>query len=98
MKNFREIIKETIPTLVVFEHAGMNDSVEVKYLVKTLKDKYAEKANIWRVDGSYNGNLKMEYKLKEYPTYILFKEGQELMREAGKKTEAQLEDMIQRAI
>lgn len=98
MKSYVEKIRESIPTLVVFEHAGMNDAVEVKYLVKELREKFVGKANVETVDSSYNGNLKMKYKLQEYPTYILFKEGQELMREAGKKTQAKLEEMIQTAL
>ncbi|MDE6073242.1 MAG: thioredoxin family protein [Muribaculaceae bacterium] len=49
-------------------------------------------------DTTHNGQLKVDYKIKEYPTWILYKEGQELMRESGRKTVAQLEDMIVRAL
>lgn len=98
MKYFEETIKETVPTLVVFQHAGNQNAVDVKYLIKELRGKFGEKANVVSVDGSFNGHLKLRYKLKEYPTWILFKEGQELMRESGHKTESQLEEMIQTAI
>ncbi len=98
MKSFKEKIKESVPTLVVFQHAGNQDAVEVKYLYDTLKKDYEGRANIVRVDCSYNGQLKVDYKLREYPTWILFKEGQELMREAGRKTEAELTDMLGRAL
>ncbi len=98
MKTLTETIKETVPTLVVFQHAGNQDAVEVKYLIKELKAKYDDKVKIVRVDASYNGELKVRYKLEEYPTWILFKEGQELMRESGRKSQAELEDMIQRAL
>ncbi|MDE6339195.1 MAG: thioredoxin family protein [Muribaculaceae bacterium] len=98
MRKIDEIVKESKPTLAVFVHAGNQDAVDVKYLINELRTKFADKARIERVDSSYDGELKMQYKLREYPTYILFKEGQELMRESGRKTEAQLEDMIQRAL
>ncbi len=98
MKNFETIIRENVPTLVVFQHAGNNNAVDVKYLTQELRAKYGDRAHIERVDSSYNGNLKMRYKLQEYPTWILFKEGEELMRESGKKTVGQLEDMLQRAL
>ncbi len=98
MKIFEEKIKESVPTLVVFQHAGNQDAVKVKYLTESLRAKYGDRANIVRVDGSYNGKLKVRYKLEEYPTWILFKEGQELMRESGDKTESQLEEMIVRAL
>lgn len=98
MKKIEAIIKETVPTLVVFQHAGVDDAVEVKYLTEEIRAKYGDRARVLRVDCSYNGNIKEHYKLLEYPTWILFKEGQELMRESGKKTLSQLEDMLQRAL
>ncbi len=97
MKTFDKAIKESKPSLVIFLHHGVQDVVDVKYLTDDLKSKYADKANIVRADDPY-GKLKVEYKLEEYPTYILFKEGQELMRESGKKTETELEEMIQRGL
>lgn len=97
MKTLKETIKESKPTLVVFMHPGSQDAVDIKYMVKAIEDKYAGKANTARVDDTH-GQLKVEYKLEEYPTYILFKEGQELMRESGAKTESQLEEMIDRAL
>lgn len=98
MKTFEEKIRTAVPTLVAFQHAGNQDAVEVKYLIQDLRAKFGDKANIERVDSSYNGQIKVRYKLEEYPTWILFKEGQELMRESGHKTAGQLEDMLQRAL
>lgn len=97
MKTLKETIKESKPTLVVFMHPGSQDAVEIKYLVEAVKNKFDGKANTARVDDTH-GKLKVEYRLEEYPTYIVFKEGQELMRESGNKTESQLEEMVQRAI
>ena len=97
MKTFDKVIKESVPTLVVFMHPGSQDAVEIKYMIAAIKDKYAGKAHTARVDDTH-GQLKVEYRLNEYPTFILFKEGQELMRESGKKTESQLEEMIERAL
>ncbi|MDE6049076.1 MAG: thioredoxin family protein [Paramuribaculum sp.] len=95
MKSLVEKIREKMPTLVVFQHTGNQDAADV--LIKELEDKYGERVSIVRVDASHNGQYKEEYKLTEYPTYIIYKEGQELMRESGKKTIADLEDMIARA-
>lgn len=97
MKTLKETIKESKPTLVVIMHPGNQDAVEIKYLMQAVKNKYAEKANTARVD-DVHGQYKVEYRLNEYPTYILFKEGQELMRESGEKSESQLEEMIERAL
>lgn len=98
MKSFEKIIKEGTPTLLVFQHSGMNDAVKVKYLFEEIRDKYAGKVNVHRVDASHNGQYKVDYKLREYPTWILYKGGEELMRESGDKTAAELDDMIARAL
>ncbi len=97
MKTFEEKIKESIPTLVVFLHHGSQDAVDVKYLTEEVKAKFEGRANVARADDPH-GKLKVRYRLEEYPTYIVFKEGQELMRESGKKTAAELSDMIQRSL
>ena len=97
MKTFKELIKDSKPTLVVFMHPGSQDAVEIKYMVDAVKNRYEGKAHTARVDDTH-GQLKVEYRLEEYPTYIIFKEGQELMRESGKKSEGQLEEMIERAL
>lgn len=98
MKSFRQIIRESNPTLLVFEHAGNKDAIDTEKLIEEIKAKYAGRANVVTVDASRDGNLKIEYKLEEYPTYILFKEGQELMRESGKKSIGDLSDMIGRGL
>ena len=98
MKSLEAKIKGSTPTLVVFHHAGNQNAVDVKYLINELRAQYGDRVNIESVDASYNGNIKVSYKLKEYPTWILYKEGEELMRESGHKTQAQLADMIQRAL
>lgn len=97
MKTFEEKIKETVPTLVVFLHHGSQNAVDVEYLTEEVKAKYEGRANVVRADDPH-GKLKVSYRLEEYPTYIVFKEGQELMRESGKKTVAELSEMIERSL
>ena len=98
MKSLERIIREPMPTLAVFVHAGEQDAVEVKHLLDELRAKYGDRAHIERADASYSGEMKVSYKLKEYPTWILYKQGEELMRESGRKTFAELEDMLIRAL
>lgn len=99
MKHLEKTINESVPTLVAFVHAGKQDVVEVKYLVDELRQKYAGKANIVRFDNSFNNRISQHFKIHEYPCYILFKYGNELMRESGdKKTVNQLSEMIDRAL
>lgn len=95
---FEEIVKSDKPTLVAFLHAAGQDAVDVKYLLEELKTKYGDKVNLQRVDSSYNHHIADKYSLNAYPMYVLFKQGQELMRESGSKTVTELSDMIDRAL
>jgi len=94
---FEEIIKEKKPSLVLFIHAGEQKDPEITELFEKIKEKYEGKVNFLRVDSSYDHIVNREHNLTTYPTYVLFKEGEELMRESGKKTVAELSDMIDRA-
>lgn len=97
-KTFEEVIKETVPTLVVFQHAGRHNSVDVKYMTEELKEKYNGRANVMRVDASYNEPLWTRFQVHAFPTYILFKEGQELMRESGNKTVGEISQLVERGL
>lgn len=98
MTTIKEKVKGHIPTLMVFHHDGNKDAFNTAEVVEELRTKYAGKANIEPYDCTHNGQVKVEYHLHEYPSFVLFKEGQELMRESGKKSIAQLSDMIDRAL
>lgn len=95
---FKETIKRATPSLIVFVRAAGQSAVDVKYLENELKAKYGDKVNIQRVDVSFNHHIADEYRFNEYPTWILFKEGQELMRESGCKTATELSEMVDRAL
>lgn len=78
--------------------AGRQDAVEVKYLVKSLEAKYAGRVNIVRVDGTANQEAMRHYHVDTYPTWILFKDGQEVWHDGGLKSEGELSDMIDRML
>ena len=97
MKTFEEVIKESTPSLVVFIHAGQQNAVDIKHNIEEIRKKYAGKLNVLRVDSSYDQRVAQNYSLSHFPTYVLIKQGEELMRESGKKTITELSDMIDRA-
>lgn len=97
MKTFKEVIKESTPSLVVFIHAGQQNAVDIKYDIEEMRKKYGDRLNVLRVDSSYDQRVAREYNLSNFPTYVLIKEGEELMRESGKKTVGELSEMIERA-
>ncbi len=83
--------------MAVFMHAGEQDAAEIKRLAEGLRKEYGERINLMRVDASYDHRLKKQYDIKAYPTWILFKRGEELMRETGHKTLGDLTKMVERA-
>lgn len=97
MITFEKRISEGTPSLVVFMHAGSQDATEIKRLAEALRAQYGDRINIMRVDASYDHRLKKQYDIKAYPTWILFKRGEELMRETGNKTAGDLSKMVERA-
>ncbi len=98
MKTFESRINEGIPSLAVFVHAGHQNAVDIKYLAEGLRKKFGERINLMRVDASYDHRLKHQYDILKYPTWILFKKGQELQRETGEKTLQELISMVERAL
>ncbi|MDE6085741.1 MAG: thioredoxin family protein [Muribaculaceae bacterium] len=98
MKSLERKIMGAEPTLVVFQHADNQDTENVEKLLASLKAQYGDKVNIEHVDATHDGNIKVSYKLHEYPTWIIYRQGEELMRVSGHKSEAELVDMIKRAM
>ena len=96
MKTFESRINEGIPSLAVFMHAGQQDAAEIKREAEELRAQYGDRINLLRVDASYDHRLKHQYNILHYPTWILFTDGQELMRETGHKTVAELSRLVER--
>ncbi|MDE5652507.1 MAG: thioredoxin family protein [Muribaculaceae bacterium] len=97
MKTFEEVIKSATPSLVVFIHSGEQDDKEVVDVVEEVRRKYDGRLNVLRVDESYDQRVAAPFSVSRYPTFVLMKEGEELMRESGKKSLSELSEMIERA-
>lgn len=94
-KRFADYIGDTAPTLVEFCRPGKaEDEGVMSHLESALKDV----ANILTVDGTENPELMQAYKVGSYPTFILFKDGQEVWRDSGCKGFDELRHMIEKFI
>ena len=49
-------------------------------------------------EGEAHENLMNEFNVKSFPTWILYKDGQEVWRDSGEKPALELEDMIDRFV
>ncbi|MDE6526379.1 MAG: thioredoxin family protein [Muribaculaceae bacterium] len=90
-KRLDEYLGQARPTLVEFGRPGRNEDTDV---MARLGDTYAGRANVMAIDGSQSQDLVRAYKIITYPTFILFKDGQEAWRDAGHKTYEELDRMI----
>lgn len=95
---FEETIKGKTPTLVVFLREKETDGEAIRTVVEQLKEKYEGRANFQRVDVSDNHHIAVKHKITKYPTWVLYKEGEELMRESGDKTITALSELVERAL
>lgn len=99
MITFDERIKEHVPTLAVFEHAGDGeDAMRIQHLMDGIRNEYGSRVNIIRVDATHDQRLRDFYGIKRTPTWILFCKGEELAREVGMKSEENLREMVKTAI
>ncbi len=89
-------IADSKPTLVEFYRPGCAGCVDMVPVVEQLKEKQAGKANVIAVDGYANPELREKYHINSYPTWIIFRDGQEAWRDGGRKSLGELTDMCHR--
>lgn len=83
------------PTLVEFYRGERAENPET---ITRLQGEYGDKAYVMTIDGAESQDLMATYKVATYPTFILFKDGQEVWRDGGQKSYGELSDMIRRFI
>ncbi len=67
-------------------------------IVDKMADDYASKASIVKVDVDQAREPAMKYNVMSIPTFIVFKDGQEVDRQIGFPGEAALKAMVDRAL
>lgn len=92
--NFEKCLASGKPVLLAFLHAGRQDVIEIKDIVKKLRDKYGDKAEFLMVDGSYNDHMAKKYKIDTYPSWVLFKGGEEVWNGGGIKKFQTIDESI----
>ncbi len=98
MTNLQEMLNGSRPTLVEFYATWCPHCQRMMPIVAQLQHEVGERANIIQFDGDQNESLVDQYKVRSYPTWILFKDGQEVWRDSGEKPLSELKDMIDRFI
>ena len=84
------------PVLVEFYADWCPHCKAMMPIVAALKKETADKAVVVQIEGDENADIMNKYHVRSYPTWILFKDGQEAWRDSGEKPLSELKDMINR--
>lgn len=86
------------PTMVMFYESDDPRCIEEKPIVDEVAGRMSDKADFFCINASTELDLKAKYHLHAYPTFIVFRDGQEAWRATGRTSAGELEDMVKRFI
>jgi len=93
--NFEEgVINSSIPVLVDFWASWCIPSQMMMPVLNKLSKEYDGKAKIKKLNVDQNARIRDKHKILGCPTFILFKDGQEIKRVVGAQSENQLREII----
>lgn len=90
----KEVINSPIPVLVDFWASWCLPSQMMMPVVEKLNKEYDGKVRIRKLNVDQNPRMRDKYKILGCPTFILFKDGQELSRAVGAHSDNQLRQII----
>jgi thioredoxin 1 len=94
MASFQEILNDETPVLVDFFAEWCGPCKMMAPELKKLADQQGDNLRILKVDVDKNPDAASHYSVRGVPTLILFKKGQQLWRQSGAMSAAQLASII----
>ena len=91
---FQEIINQDKPVLVDFFATWCNPCKMMSPILKEVKDRVGENANIIKIDVDKYPQAASVYQVRGVPTLILFKKGNAVWRQSGVVSANELEKLI----
>lgn len=90
----KEVIKSPLPVLIDFWASWCLPSQMMMPVIEKLQKEYNGKVKIGKLNVDQNPRTREKYVIKGCPTFILFIDGNELMRKVGAHSETQLRRII----
>lgn len=94
MSKFQELINGETPVLVDFYAEWCGPCKVMAPELKKLAEQEGERVRIIKVDVDRNPQAAAAYQVNSVPTLILFKGGQQLWRQSGALSAAQLSNVL----
>ncbi|WP_281889363.1 thioredoxin family protein [Paenibacillus sp. YYML68] len=99
-QRYREAIGQVKPTVVVFKTTWCKDCHYIEPFMPELEKAYADRLTFMEIDRDDLPELCSELNILGIPSFIVFREGQELVRFVSKlrKTREEIEQFLDRAL
>lgn len=90
MASFQDIISSNKPVLVDFFATWCGPCQMLSPILKEVKDTLGDTITIVKIDVDKNQSLATDFQVRGVPTLILYQNGQQLWRQSGVLSHAQL--------
>ena len=94
MNNFTEIVNQNKPVLIDFFATWCGPCQTMSPILKQVKDELGEKVTILKVDVDKNAAIASKFHVRGVPTFILFKNGKQVWKQAGLISKTDLKQKI----
>lgn len=94
MSSFNDIINKDKPVLVDFFATWCGPCQTMSPILKQVKDELGERVSIIKIDVDKNKALAIKFQVRGVPTFMLFKNGKQVWKQAGLITKNELKQII----
>lgn len=95
-ETLQKMFDSPTPTLVEIYASWCPHCHRMMPIVESLKEVYDGRVNILQYDGDAHPEIDRVFGVKSYPTWVMFKNGEEVWRDAGEKASSDLEAIFNR--